>query len=111
MKVSRKQIAVYWAPLTADGLGQPTYADPVEIAVRWEDKNEIFISKEGTEERSISIAYPAVDVVLEGCLWLGALADLPSDDSPHGVDDVRKIKALYNCPGVSKGSLSKVWLL
>jgi hypothetical protein len=111
MKISRKQNAVYWAPLAANGMGRVTFDDPVDVAVRWENKNEIFVNAQGQEERSLSIAYPASAVALNGYMWLGEVSDLPSDDSPRGVSGAVQIKSVYDCPSVNgRSSLSKVWL-
>jgi len=71
----RRQDAVYWAPDTTSPTGQPTYAAPIDIKVRWEDVQEEYIGKDGTTQVSNAIVFVGLDVVLDGVLMLGTVAD------------------------------------
>ena len=71
-----KQIAVYWGSPVNDGYGGKTFASPVEILCRWEDKNETFIAPNGDQSVSKSVVYVLQDVDQEGYLFLGTLDSL-----------------------------------
>ena len=43
-----RQRATYWAPATVDGFGKKTFAEPVLLSCRWEDRTDLVI--QGTEE-------------------------------------------------------------
>ena len=43
------QTAVYWGTPVDDGYGGRTFADPVEISCRWEDKNQKLTASNGEE--------------------------------------------------------------
>lgn len=71
-----KQKAVYWGSPTEDGFGGKTFADPVEIACRWEDMQQIVTDAKGNEITSRALVFVLQDVDEEGMLYLGTLAAL-----------------------------------
>lgn len=78
-----KQTAVYWGSPVAGGYGANTYADPVEILIRWEEATEMVLGKDGKEIQSRAQVYTLQDVDEQGYLYLGELTDLDSDpDDP-----------------------------
>ena len=104
------QTAVYWGNPVSDGAGGRTFADPVEVAVRWEDK---FIDLRGREVRSRAVVYLAQDVVAEGYLYLGTLADLSSaeEGDPLSIAAAYEIRGYAKSPDVAGGRfLRQVWL-
>lgn len=80
MNLSRKlnQTAVYWGNPVNDGQGGRTFDNPMEVSVRWEQKQELFTDANGQEVRSMAVVYLAQDVVLDGFLYLGTLNDISS---------------------------------
>jgi hypothetical protein len=100
MRIPRKQTAVYWAPTGQDGYGEHTYAQPVELAVRWEERNELFINKEGREVRSEVVVYPIQALQNEGLLYLGLLSGLtdPQKANPRSIAGIHEIKAVQSLP-------------
>lgn len=103
---SRRQTAVYW-PLQGedsggsdfDGYGKPLYSDPIEIRVRWEDKNEQILLSDGTTYFSRATITTGIDVVLDGALFLGELTDLTSESDPlsnNGAWPIKKFDKLPN---------------
>ena len=88
-----KQKAVYWAPLTLDDFGKPTWRTPVEIDCRWTDQQEEFINPNG--ERQLSRAKLIVDRDLEvkGVVWQGRLVDVSDLDDPKNNDNAWEIMA------------------
>lgn len=90
------QIAVYWGTPVNDGYGGYTYATPIEIACRWEDKTQILGTQVGGEvtggiELSRAIVWVTQDVEEEGYLYLGNLDDL----SPEELSNPKLIETAY----------------
>lgn len=109
-----KQTAVYWANPQSDGFGGRTFDDPIEISVRWEDRQELFIDASGQEKTSQAVVYLAQDVNLGGYLYLGSLSDLSSaeegDPLTNGVASY-EIRGFRKVPDIrGERSLRKVWL-
>ena len=110
----RRQDAIYWPPGTADNYGRRDYGSLVELVldggdnyrVRWEDRVEEYIDKEGTTRQSLAVVYvpqlpDGSEVEIGGFLWLGVRGDLVSESNPrlnpsacevHRVDHLPKLK-------------------
>jgi len=113
MKVRRTQTAVYWALTGVNGYGEPIFAEPVEVSVRWEDKQERYVSRDGSEHTSSSVVYPASELALGGYLYLGTLAVLSSADEgdPRSVPSAKEIKSVNTSPNLKGNYLfTKVFL-
>ena len=108
-----KQTAVYWGSPTPDGYGGHTYAEPREIACRWQDGNATFLDSAGRETVSKAQVYVGEDLVLGGYLLFGTLADLSSaGDTPEEEAGAFEIKSLPKTWDVSgKVPLRKVFLV
>ena len=89
-----KQTAVYWSTPVQDGYGGFTYADPVEVTVRWMEKNDLFVDQSGREVTSKAVVLAETDFEIGGRLWLGTLADLSVAEkaSPHTLSDCSEIR-------------------
>ena len=113
-KRMRKQTAVYWASPVEDGFGGADFDDPVEIKVRWEQKQELFIDGAGNEVRSQAVIYPGQVLDIGGYLYLGELNDLdstvmePEDVTTGNVYEVRAFSISPNRKGTSY--VRKAWL-
>jgi len=103
MKIQRNQTAVYWALTGVNGYGESIFAEPVEVSVRWEDKQERYVSKDGAEHTSSSVVYPASELVLGGYLYLGTLASLSSaeEGDPTSVIAAKEIRAINRSTNLS----------
>ncbi len=113
MRIARNQTAVYWAPTGRNYAGLTTFGTPVEIACRWEERNEIYISSNAQEERSSAVVYPESQVVNEGLLFLGTLNDLSSgqEADPRSITGIQEIKAVQNSINVkATETVYKVWV-
>lgn len=115
MNLSKKlnQTAVYWGNPVNDGQGGRTFDDPVEIAVRWEQKQELFIDAAGQEARSSAVVYLAQDVVLGGFLYLGTLDDISSAEEadPMIVSNAYAIRNFQSIGNVKATTfLRRAWL-
>jgi len=76
------QTAVYWGNPTPDGYGGFTYDDPVEIPCRWEGKEQVIRAWDGKGDvgEYIGVVFVNQDLINDGCLRLGTLDDLDSED-------------------------------
>ena len=107
------QIAVYWGNPTPGGYGGHTFDDPIEISVRWEDRQELFIDAEGKEVRSQAVVTIDRDLVLGGYLALMTLSDLSSaeEGDPQGISDAKEIRAMRKIPNIKATAYRRrVWL-
>jgi len=80
------QVATYWGNPSPDGWGGQTFDSPVAIDVRWVDKQQLFISVEGKEERSKAVVYVDQDVDLGGFLYLGTSAETNPEDQDGALE-------------------------
>jgi len=111
------QTAVYWANPVSDGLGGYTYDDPVEVKVRWSDKQEKFLSSESTTQEGVeellskSFILAESDFDVNGRMFLGYLIDLESDNLPGSVNALT-IKLFEKIPNIGATQfLRKVYLI
>lgn len=82
LKLNFHQKAVYWGNPQPDGYGGFHFDDPVELTVRWEDKQVLFSLPTGEEQVSRAIVYTQVDVELGGYLALGTLDSIGANAQP-----------------------------
>lgn len=108
-----KQAAVYWGNPSSDGYGGRTFDDPVEINVRWSDRQEMFVDTQAREQVSRAVVYVATDLVIGGYLYLGALADLSSaeEGDPLSISTAYEIRSISKTPDIGADRFArKVWL-
>lgn len=74
-----KQDAVYWGNPQNDGYSGFTYDAAVEIKCRWEDKVQLIVNPDGSQQSSRAIVYPLQVLDEEGWLYLGLLTDLTAE--------------------------------
>jgi len=82
------QTCVYWGSPVNDGYGGFTFADPVEILCRWEDKTEVDIGWFSSGNPGNALATKASvlviqDLDLQGYMYLGTLADLTASNKTN----------------------------
>lgn len=93
--------ATYWAPGTPDGFGQSSYATPVPVSCRWEDKAVMFVSPAtGKQEISSSRVFMDASVALDGFLYLGTSAAT----DPKTVTGAKRIAAVKRISDLSDSS-------
>lgn len=90
------QTATLWTRGSVDSYGDPTFAAPVSLLVRWEQKTELFINVRGEERRSNSIVFLDRDVSIGDFLFLGTstATDPTAVLEAQQVQDFRKIPSL-----------------
>ena len=102
-----RQAVTYWAYSGIDGWGAVTYAAPVAITGRWEDKQVLFRDAEGQEVLSNAIVYVSQAVIIKGYLYLGtSVAVNPLDVS--GAKEIRNYDITPNLKATAY--LRKAWL-
>jgi len=109
------QTLVYWGNPTSDGFGKIEFDSPVELAGRYEMKNEVVITHDGEERVAGGHAWLNQDTDVGGYLYLGTLTDsnMPSDvDDPREIEGVMRIivKAQYPRLGSSTEFLYRAHL-
>jgi len=113
------QTAVYWGSPVNDGEGGFTFADAVEINVRWEDMVQVTTDAKGAAVSSRALVFLEQDVDEEGYLYLGTLDELYDDaessagaiDDPKEIDGTYQIKRFQKTPSLSgDGYLRKAYL-
>jgi hypothetical protein len=97
------QTAVYWADPTPDGYGGETFAVPVEIAVRWEQAQVLFVDPTGNQVLSEAVVYVDAELDLGGYLYLGTLDDLASgeESEPADIPTAREIRGVEAVPDLA----------
>lgn len=91
----RKQFAVYWALNSYDDYGRPLLASPIQIRVRWEAVERDGLDPQGTPIKIEAGVVVDRAVTVDGIMWQGKLADLPSP-----VTDLKQIIAYHEIPDV-----------
>jgi len=101
------ETAVYWGSPVEDGFGTKTYAEPIEIACRWEDRQQIVgaITTSrvlGFGEVSRARVFVTQDVEEEGVLFHGTLSDLTLAEraNPKLKEGTHIIKRFEKIPAV-----------
>jgi hypothetical protein len=105
-----KQKAVYWRSPVADGYGGYTFNPPIEINVRWSERQDKYLTYKGEEAISRSIVHSDQDFMVGGYLFLGTLNDLTSTD-PQLQVDAFLIQATSKVPNIQNTQyMRKAWL-
>jgi hypothetical protein len=71
---------VYWAPVSTDGFGKRTFAQPVEMDARWLNKEEEYADKNARIQRSRSVVYSGTELEEGGYLYKGRMLELTQSD-------------------------------
>lgn len=93
-----RQTATYWGPGVADGFGGKTYAAPIQVKVRWEDTNVLFVDQNGNEVVSKAVVYVDTDLSVGGYLLLG-ISTASNPTTIIGTHEIRNISKSPNIRG------------
>lgn len=93
-----KQTATYWGAPTPNGTGGYTYAAPVTMLVRWEERQQQFNNEQGETLLSNAVVFVPEDVTVGGYLYLGTsgAADPSAVDGAYEIRQMVKIPDLRN---------------
>jgi hypothetical protein len=88
------QKATVWVQIGVDRYGVPSYAEPIQIMCRWEDRETVYIGVDGRERRGQSIIYtPSKAASVGDFIAQGH----HTEASPvNGSFEVRSIRAIPN---------------
>ena len=94
------QDATYWGSPVSNGLGGFTYAAPVALKVRWEERQEEIITHGGEVKTSRAIVWVKQDLDTEGFLYLGT--STASDPATvHGAFKIQEFRKIPSIRGTS----------
>jgi hypothetical protein len=101
------QTCVYWECLGPDGFGGQSFSEPVELSCRWDGIQELNIddTKQSPAAEIISNAKVLLtqDVKLSSYLWLGFIANLPTEiDNPVQIPQAYQVTKFVKTPMVRK---------
>jgi len=101
------QTATYWAYNGVDSAGDPSFAAPVSISVRWEDVNKVLVDNSGEERQATSEVWADQDMTVESFLLLGTsvVAD------PTNLSNAYKIESYSKLPSVDGSEFVRSVLL
>lgn len=102
-----RQTATYWAPGAPDVFGNVSFAVPVTIKCRWQDKADLFRDANGNQVVSSSVVYPDQAVEVQGYLYLGSSA-LADPRNEKGAKEIRQVGSSPNLRNTQ--TLNKAWL-
>jgi hypothetical protein len=100
------QNAVYWGSPAPDGYGSSTYADPVEIKVRWANKVQLISNQKGEYEINNVEVITNYELDVGGYLMLGTLNDISSNGThdPHEYEGAYEIVEKEKIPMIRSTS-------
>ena len=108
-----KDTAVIWVLSGRNAYGELSFVSGAEIPVRWEDRNEVFTSKDGKVLTSRAVVHVNQDIVPDSFMYLGVLTDLSAEQitDPKLVDAAYSIKAFVKIKSIKNiDILRKVYL-
>lgn len=95
---AQTQTATYWAVSSLNNSGEPVFASPTTIKVRWEKRAEMFVDGQGNEKRSNAIVFLSQEVSTQDYLYLGTSTEAdPRNQS--GALEVKETSAIPNFAG------------
>ncbi len=100
------QTAVYWSPAGDDGYGGKTWGTPIEIPCRWIEGTDLKMGSTGKEIISKAQVQVSQDLIEDGVLYLGEIADLtaPALANPRKIKEAFSILVFDKIPTVKNGA-------
>lgn len=90
------QVCTHWRKTGVDGYNQPTFAAPVQLACRWEDRVEKIQDDTGQDYVARSRIFLADDVTMDDYLFFGTSVTA----NPRSVGLARRVKAFRKTPSL-----------
>lgn len=90
------QVCTYWQRTGVDGFNQPSFAAPVTIVCRWEDRSQRIQNDEGVDVMSKARVFLAQDIAVGDYLALGLYAGA----NPRTVADAHIVLQFAKIPGI-----------
>jgi hypothetical protein len=103
-----RQTAVRWTLTGQNGYGENTYSTAVQVSVRWQYTQKLFVNAQGKEEMSQSIVYLDTDLNNDDYLYLGVLSGLTVQQKANPLlvlqaFPVKSVEKYYDMSGVLSG--------
>lgn len=91
------QTCTYWAKNGVDGFNKTTYAAPVQLPCRWEDRAELHQMENGEAIRVGSKVFLPQAVVVDDFLFLGTsnVADPITVQGAYQILDFKRVPSLH----------------
>ena len=102
------QDITHWPTLTKDGLGGFTFAAPVLLKGRWEDKQELFRDKNGEEVLSEAWVYLETDIVIGDYI---AENDQTGTPDPTTLQDAHQVRQFIKIPDLRQNDFERKAML
>lgn len=91
------QTATLWKRSGQDVYGNQTFSSPVEISVRWEDRQELFAGAEGETNRAETVVYSLDSADELDYITLGSSS---ASDPIDSATDAREIRQVLKSPNL-----------
>lgn len=108
LKKKLTQKITYWEPNGRSGFGEQAFKTPVLLQGRWEDAEELKLTKNGELELIKAIVYVTDEINLNGYMALGDYTNQPDPYQVAGASEVKKIETNVSVDG--KTYFRKVYL-
>lgn len=98
-----REDVTHWPISGSDGYGGFTFATPIKLKGRWEEKAVLFLSANNEEQVSEAVVYIDADVVAGDYLGRGdltATADPTTIDGPYRIRQRMKVTDLRNLTAI-----------
>ncbi len=102
-----RQTATLWVFNGVDNFGDPSFATPTQVVVRWEDRTVEFIDSRGEKTVSKSVVYLSQDVTSGDFMVLGSNAT----SDPTGVVGAFEVRDFRKTPAMNGVDMERRALL
>ncbi len=92
---SRRQNATFWAVTGVSSSGDPSWAAPKAIKVRWEERSTVFTNASGEEQLSGAVVYVGEDMNVGDSLLLGTSVAASPDEDAREIQGFSQIPRLH----------------
>ena len=107
MNIVYPHVATYWGAPVPTGFGGHSFAAPVAVSVRWEEKMEEFTDEQGSTKLSRAVVFAPIDLEVGGYLLLGTSATA----DPTAVNGSLPIQRYAKIPDIRAVEyVRKAWL-
>lgn len=97
-KTDLRQKAVLWVPNGVNKYGEKTFADPIEISVRWNTQRRATLDGKGNTVMLDATAVVDRVIAIGSEMWLGELEDWYGTGSVSGDDELMYVKTYNETP-------------
>lgn len=96
----RRQFAVLWPKDGYDGHGEPTVGEPVELRVRWNNKQRLAYDAQGNPVAVDAVVIVDQEIEVGSSMWEGQLADWYGTGSAGDDSGVMEVVTYNETPDI-----------